>query len=101
LKNGSGNSSDEKQQLKEFNSVLMDLGEFLNKQLTSLRQQDLFDEDVNRREEGRIVLDRIKSPEKGNFSTYPHYLENSLCKAHFPLFLHAQNKTCFGHFGSL
>jgi CPA1 family monovalent cation:H+ antiporter len=53
-------NKDEKQQVSEFNDVLMDLGEFLNKQLSSLRQKKLFDEDVIRLEEGRIVLEQNK-----------------------------------------
>jgi hypothetical protein len=53
-------NKDEKQQVSEFNDVLMDLGEFLNKQLSSLRLQKLFDEDVIRLEEGRIVLEQNK-----------------------------------------
>ena len=47
------------QKLRIAYPVLMDLGEFL-KQLSNLRRQKLFDEDVIRLEEGRIVLEQNK-----------------------------------------
>jgi len=50
----------EKEQVREFNEVLLDIGDFLNRQLTSLRLQNQFDEDVIRREESRIVLEQNK-----------------------------------------
>jgi monovalent cation/hydrogen antiporter len=53
-------NENEKQQVHEFNEVVLDLGEFLNGQLTGLRLQELFDEEVIRREEARIVLDQNK-----------------------------------------
>ena len=47
-------------QIAEFNQVLIDLGDFLNRQLTTLRLQEVFDEDVIRREEERIDLEQNK-----------------------------------------
>jgi Na+/H+ antiporter len=50
----------EMRQVDEFNRVLLDLGEFLSRQLTILRLQEVFDEDVIRREEDRIDLEQNK-----------------------------------------
>jgi Na+/H+ antiporter len=50
----------EMHQVDEFNMVLLDLGEFLSRQLTILRLQEIFDEDVIRREEVRIDLEQNK-----------------------------------------
>ena len=49
-----------KRQVDEFNRVLIDLGEFLSRQLTILRLQEVFDEDIIRREEDRIDLEQNK-----------------------------------------
>ena len=48
------------QKLRIAYPVLKDLGEFLNKHLSSLRLQKLFDEDVICLEEGGIVLEQNK-----------------------------------------
>ncbi len=50
----------EKRQVDEFNRVLIDLGEFISRQLTILRLQEVFDEDIIRREENRIDLEQNK-----------------------------------------
>ena len=50
----------EKQEVDEYNRVLLDLGEFLTRQLTILRLQEVFDEDIIRREEDRIDLEQNK-----------------------------------------
>jgi monovalent cation/hydrogen antiporter len=50
----------EMRQVDEFNRVLIDLGEFLSRQLTVLRLQEVFDEDIIRREEDRIDLEQNK-----------------------------------------
>jgi monovalent cation/hydrogen antiporter len=47
-------------QIAEFNRVLIELGDFLNSQLTTLRLQEVFDEDVIRREEDRLDLEQNK-----------------------------------------
>jgi monovalent cation/hydrogen antiporter len=51
---------DEKQVVEEFNQVLLDIGDFLTRQLTILRLQERYDEDVIRREEARIDLEQNK-----------------------------------------
>jgi len=45
---------------KNIASLQEDLGDFLTRQLTILRLQELFDEDVIRREEARIDLEQNK-----------------------------------------
>ncbi len=47
-------------QVDEFNRILLDLGEFQTRQLTILRLQEVFDEDIIRREEDRIDLEQNK-----------------------------------------
>jgi monovalent cation/hydrogen antiporter len=54
------NNEDEKKEVNELNSVLIDIGEFLSRQLTHLRLQELYDEDVIRREESRLDLEQNK-----------------------------------------
>jgi Na+/H+ antiporter len=53
-------NKDEMHQVDEFNRVLLDLGEYITKQLTILRLQEIFDEAVIRREEDRIDLEQNK-----------------------------------------
>jgi monovalent cation/hydrogen antiporter len=50
----------EMHQVNEFNRILLDLGEFQTRQLTVLRLQEVFDEDIIRREEDRIDLEQNK-----------------------------------------
>jgi Na+/H+ antiporter len=52
--------ADEKLLVDEYNRVVLDIGEFANRQLTSLRLQETYDEDVIRREESRIDLEQNK-----------------------------------------
>ena len=52
--------SDEKLKVNEYNRVVHEISEFLNRQLTLLRLQDVYDEDVIRREESRIDLEQNK-----------------------------------------
>lgn len=51
---------DEVQQVREFNTVLLDIGEFQHSKLSSLGMHTLYDEDVIRREEARIDLEQNK-----------------------------------------
>jgi len=51
---------DEKEQVKEFNLVLMDIHDFQHKKLSSLGMHTLYDEDVIQREESRIDLEQNK-----------------------------------------
>jgi CPA1 family monovalent cation:H+ antiporter len=53
-------TEDEKELVKEYNCVLLDIGEFQHKKLSSLGMHTLFDEDVIRREEVRIDLEQNK-----------------------------------------
>jgi len=54
------NDENERHQVEEFNQVRLDLGEYLTRQLTILRLQKVFDEDIIRREEDRIDLEQNK-----------------------------------------
>jgi monovalent cation/hydrogen antiporter len=56
LKNG----EDDSKEVTELNGVLIDIGDFLSRQLTHLRLQERYDEDVIRREESRIDLELNK-----------------------------------------
>ncbi len=53
-------NTNERSMVEEFNEVLLDIGDFLNKQLTELRLQELYDDDVIRREESKIDLEQNK-----------------------------------------
>ncbi len=53
-------NENQKNQVDEYNNVLLDIGEFLTRQLTLLRLKDQYDEDVIRREEARIDLEQNK-----------------------------------------
>jgi len=53
-------TDDEKEQVKEYNRVLLDIGDFQHKKLSSLGMHTLYDEDVIRREEVRIDLEQNK-----------------------------------------
>ena len=53
-------TDDEKEQVKEFNRVLMDIHDFQHKKLSSLGMHTLYDEDVIQREESRIDLEQNK-----------------------------------------
>ena len=53
-------TGDEKEQVKEFNHVLMDIHDFQHKKLSSLGMHTLYDEDVIQREESRIDLEQNK-----------------------------------------
>ncbi|HZZ75892.1 MAG TPA: Na+/H+ antiporter [Puia sp.] len=53
-------TNDEKEQVKEYNSVLMDIHDFQHKKLSSLGMHTLYDEDVIQREESRIDLEQNK-----------------------------------------
>jgi NhaP-type Na+/H+ or K+/H+ antiporter len=52
--------SNETALVEEYNHVALDIGEFLNEQLTSWRLDEKFDEDVIRHEESRIDLEQNK-----------------------------------------
>ncbi len=54
------NDENERHKVEEFNQVRLDLGEYLTRQLTILRLQEVFDEDIIRREEDRIDLEQNK-----------------------------------------
>ncbi len=53
-------NENEELQVEEFNKVLIDIGDFMTRQLTILRLQEMYDEDVIRREEDRIDLEQNK-----------------------------------------
>lgn len=53
-------TDDEKEQVKEFNQVLLDIHDFQHKKLSSLGMHTLYDEDVIQREESRIDLEQNK-----------------------------------------
>ena len=53
-------NENEELQVDEFNKVLIDIGDFMTRQLTRLRLQEIYDEDVIRREEDRIDLEQNK-----------------------------------------
>jgi CPA1 family monovalent cation:H+ antiporter len=53
-------NENEELQVNEFNKVLIDIGDFMTRQLTRLRLQEIYDEDVIRREEDRIDLEQNK-----------------------------------------
>jgi monovalent cation/hydrogen antiporter len=46
--------------VEEYNKVAVDIGDYLSRQLTMLRTQELYDEDVIRREESKIDLELNK-----------------------------------------
>lgn len=51
---------DEKELLKEFHDVVLDISDYVHRQLTSLRLNEEYDEDVIRMEEARIDLEQNK-----------------------------------------
>ena len=53
-------TDDEREQVKEYNRVLLDIHDFQHKKLSSLGMHTLYDEDVIRREESRIDLEQNK-----------------------------------------
>jgi monovalent cation/hydrogen antiporter len=53
-------TADEKQQMSEYNLVQLDIGDLFHRQLALLQSQNLFDEDVIRREEAKIDLEQNK-----------------------------------------
>jgi len=52
--------ANEKQQVQEYNQVLLEIGKLQQRQLAKMGSNDLFDEEVIRREEARIDLDQNK-----------------------------------------
>jgi monovalent cation/hydrogen antiporter len=50
----------ETDQVEEFNRIMLDIGEFQTRHLTKIRLQEVFDENVIRREEDRIDLEQNK-----------------------------------------
>jgi NhaP-type Na+/H+ or K+/H+ antiporter len=53
-------TDDEREQVREFNQVLLDIGEFQHQKLSSLGMHTKYDEDVIQREEARIDLEQNK-----------------------------------------
>jgi monovalent cation/hydrogen antiporter len=53
-------TANEKEQVQEYNQVVLEIGELMQRQLAKLHMQRLFDEDVIRGEEAKIDLEQNK-----------------------------------------